>query len=540
MKVVNPEVEVTFYVPEDGKTPEQAIEAAGRTCYKSEDRITDESAPKFVRMVRERGHHAMLEFGYATARIIADRGLTHELVRHRLASFAQECVSGDMKVRKDLTVRELFQRHQSPTGRGYNRRLHIKSVTPGGEIVPNHIVDVWSKGKKPVFRVVSRLGYTTKTTGNHRFCLPGGGEKELSKLVVGDQVLVNGRPCLLKVADNTLFGLYLKQGLSPKEIAEECGAPYASVLRRLKYLGIFEKHLNDKDPDKYNSQRNPDSVRKMQETILEQYRTGRTPRNKGVKEGEHPSVDLQADSLRTHHHSNGIGEGNSNWKEGASRRTAYREKRRVTLCELCGVGDLPLEVHHADSNPHNNKPSNLIKCCRNCHSKLHRGWFAGKVAHSDEIIRIEPAGEEEVFDIEMQSPFHNFVGDGFVTHNSTRYCNYGKGKFGEEITVVQQPGLNEEQQKVWEGAMKRAEAYYLELLGFGVPPQIARSVLPIGLKSEIVIGANLREWRHIFKMRCDTPAHPIIRGVMLEVLRQFHEKMPSLYEDQAVEFLSQD
>ena len=210
MKIIKPSIEITFYMPEDSKSPEQAIEMAGRTCYKSEDKITEESSEKFVRMLRDRGHHAMLEFGYATARIIADRGLTHELVRHRICSFAQE---------------------------------------------------------------------------------------------------------------------------------------------------------------------------------------------------------------------------------------------------------------------------------------------------------------------------------------STRYCNHGKGKFGSEITVVQQPGLEGVAFAIWKTALKDAERHYLSLLNLNVPPQIARSVLPIGLKSEIVIGANLREWRHIFEMRCAKAAHPIIRGVMLVALAQFGEKMPALYEDLVEKFI---
>lgn len=68
----------------------QQIEQAGRTCYKSESNITPQSATKFVKMLRDRGHHAMLEFGQIVIRLVTNRGVTHELVRHRLFSFAQE------------------------------------------------------------------------------------------------------------------------------------------------------------------------------------------------------------------------------------------------------------------------------------------------------------------------------------------------------------------------------------------------------------------------------------------------------------------
>jgi len=68
----------------------QLIERAGRTCYKSEDKITPESAAAFVKSIVKRGHEAMLEHATMTVKFIVDRGVSHELVRHRLASFAQE------------------------------------------------------------------------------------------------------------------------------------------------------------------------------------------------------------------------------------------------------------------------------------------------------------------------------------------------------------------------------------------------------------------------------------------------------------------
>jgi len=66
------------------------IEASGRTCYKSEERITSESAPKFVKMILDRGHESVIEHETISVRFICDRGVSHELVRHRLAAFSQE------------------------------------------------------------------------------------------------------------------------------------------------------------------------------------------------------------------------------------------------------------------------------------------------------------------------------------------------------------------------------------------------------------------------------------------------------------------
>lgn len=88
MKIIQPSYEVLTSINRDEIL--KHLEKCGRTCYKSEDKITGESAPKFIKMLNDRGHHAMLEFGNIQVRFIHNRGFTHELVRHRLCSFAQE------------------------------------------------------------------------------------------------------------------------------------------------------------------------------------------------------------------------------------------------------------------------------------------------------------------------------------------------------------------------------------------------------------------------------------------------------------------
>ncbi len=85
MKIVNPNVELLWITP----NAEKMIELAGRTCYKSESKITNESAGKFCKMLIKRTHLAMIEHGVASLKFIIDRGVSHELVRHRLCSFAQ-------------------------------------------------------------------------------------------------------------------------------------------------------------------------------------------------------------------------------------------------------------------------------------------------------------------------------------------------------------------------------------------------------------------------------------------------------------------
>lgn len=88
MRTVNASVE--FINPPEYATVLDTIERVGRTCYKSENMITDDSAEGFIRRLIKRGHEAMIEHGSVTMRFINDRGISHEEVRHRIASFAQE------------------------------------------------------------------------------------------------------------------------------------------------------------------------------------------------------------------------------------------------------------------------------------------------------------------------------------------------------------------------------------------------------------------------------------------------------------------
>lgn len=92
MKLVKPYYEILTDISEGAKAELMHIEKIGRVCYKSEDRITEdgESARKFVSMLIKNGHEAMIEHSFLSVKFTTDRGVTHELVRHRIASFAQE------------------------------------------------------------------------------------------------------------------------------------------------------------------------------------------------------------------------------------------------------------------------------------------------------------------------------------------------------------------------------------------------------------------------------------------------------------------
>jgi len=164
------------------------------------------------------------------------------------------------------------------------------------------------------------------------------------------------------------------------------------------------------------------------------------------------------------------------------------------------------------------------------------------------VKMILKSGHESV--VEHASATVRFICDRGVTHElvrhrlaaysqeSTRYANYSKDRFGNEITVIRpvfwQQGSPEYER--WERAMLATEAAYLEMVAGGARPEEARSVLPNSLKTEIVMTANLREWRHVFRLRCGGPAHPQIREIMLPLLDEFARRMPALFDDLREQF----
>lgn len=124
MKIIKPYHEILTQINREEVL--KNIEVAGRTCYKSEDKITEDSASKFVVMLITRGHEAMIEHYNITAKFVCDRGVSHEIVRHRIASYAQESTRyvnySNGKFGSEITViKPMFYEEGTDS---YNQWLH--------------------------------------------------------------------------------------------------------------------------------------------------------------------------------------------------------------------------------------------------------------------------------------------------------------------------------------------------------------------------------------------------------------------------------
>ena len=492
------------------------LEKCGRTCYRSEDRITDDSADRFVEKICRSQHESVLEHATLTAHVKCSRACSHQLVRHRLAAY---CLSGETVLRsfgsqKRWSMKQLYDWSKDPKRKGCLKLIRLRSVDRNGLLVPGEIKSIVSSGKQKVFKVTTKFGRELKSTLKHRFMTPGGW-KRLGDLKTGDKVMANGVPSYKN--PEWLWEMYRERNMSRPEVAKLAGVSDA-------WIGKWVKHFE------------------IQKDYSEYARHNRKP-GRGVP-GMHSTGARKVISERM------SGENNHRWKGDAvgigGGHVRCNKLFEATECETCDSLN-NLERHHVDKDPRNNNPANIMILCSKCHSHWHRGQGTFSV-FSDTIVSIEEAGEEATFDIEMKGVNHNFVANGMVVHNSQesmRFCNYktrglqvicppsigvppGEYDYTSSDTLALLSAL----QRDWVESQERAYREYLRLIADGIPPEDARFSLPIATKTELAVTLNLRMWRHVVRERALNPKAQLeIRGIFTSIYEDLVERLPAVFRD---------
>jgi len=187
---------------------------------------------------------------------------------------------------------------------------------------------------------------------------------------------------------------------------------------------------------------------------------------------------------------------------------------------------------------------------RNCYKSEHRTKNGSAESLVRRLIKhghtamIEFGGDVYVKFTSNRGFTHELVRHRLASYaqESTRYCNYSKDKFTRNVKNVSGDsmhhcfkngyslnlyvhGLNE--------CFRFCEEWYLKMVDAGVPLDCAREVLNIGLKADVVMKANIVEWRHVFRQRTSKKAHPRMRQLMVPLLLDLNEKIPVVFEDLA-------
>ena len=116
---------------------------------------------------------------------------------------------------------------------------------------------------------------------------------------------------------------------------------------------------------------------------------------------------------------------------------------------------------------------------------------------------------------------------------STRYCNYSKDKYDNNINVMKPVNIKKgtPEYNEWYQGMLDMEKHYMKMAELGCKPDQLRMLLPHSTAASVICTCNMRELRHIFNLRCAPAAHPSVRQVILMLLDKVHSEIPVLFDD---------
>ena len=116
---------------------------------------------------------------------------------------------------------------------------------------------------------------------------------------------------------------------------------------------------------------------------------------------------------------------------------------------------------------------------------------------------------------------------------STRYCNYSKNKFENEIKFIKPVHIeeNSEVYNIWKSTLENIEKSYIKMSELDAKPDVLRMILPHSTAAEVYMTADIREWRHILSLRCSKMTHPSVRQLLIPLLLKFKNDMPELFDD---------
>lgn len=197
--------------------------------------------------------------------------------------------------------------------------------------------------------------------------------------------------------------------------------------------------------------------------------------------------------------------------------------------------------------------SGSVRAWRECSTSIHPGFKESFPGLFDDLATDSVAalqGEIHFITMPENDLVHTWVAVKLITNRavtheivrhrpcsflqeSQRYCRYDKDQFGNEVTFIRPMLFGKEslEYAYWHEAMLYSEERYLKLLDLGASPQEARTVLPNSCKTEIIVYANLAEWRHIFYQRTSSAAEPSMRELMVPLYHDFVHRFPGHFEE---------
>jgi thymidylate synthase ThyX len=465
------------------------IERAARTCYKTECKISDDivETRTFVRKIAQvKKHESVLEHASVSVRIICDRGVSHELVRHRLASYSQESTRYVSSVDRSQFVIETPDDVIS----AYERGMSMKRITALKKCTE------WEVYKTLESNDVDRRPHHSPGVVHHDFFrIIDTPEKAylLGFIQADGSVRRNTEPQVIITQHQDYF--WFIHRMFRNFICDKAGFGYdrqcrnVSIVSKQLHSDLIEKGIV---PNKTYEQTTADIDRlwnSVPASLIPDFLRGFLDGDGTVRfftqpnPGETPSVNLSW-----------CGHPDLLDRIGGWLHKNYDYPATVSLLKECKNQLSKIGIH---------TPQVAKRVCFDLYSH-----FQFPYGHPKKACRI------------MEQIGWNYP-----------IASWGDPNFQVILPVWWKMQRIDAGFWTWMAAMDRSEDAYRELTELGSSPQEARSVLPNSLKTEIVMTANLREWKTVFKLRCDKSAHPQMRQLMMPLFTEFRRQMPEIYDD---------
>jgi thymidylate synthase ThyX len=480
MKLIKPYYEIL--TPINGDEILKTIEKVARTCYKSEEKITEDSAQKMVKSLISKGHEAMIEFFDITVKFICDRGISHEIVRHRLASYAQESTRYVSSIDKSFFIIN----NEENVIENYNSGMTMKRISE----LSKGLYNEWDIYKILNKNDIKRRNHNRKGILNENYFSII--DTSLKSYLLGFIQADGSIRTDLKgfsISQKKEFSWFL-ENLIKKEFYTEV---HRCPDKDSHSLNIYSEHLvNDLVikgiiPDKSHKQ-TKENINSLWNSVPNEF---------------------IPDFIR------GILDGDG-WVR------FFLQNEKTKSCNIGWSGNQFLL----------NKISEWFKETFNYVAKV------SLVSGCDNTYRLSITTPSKAKEITSKL-YKNFIFPFGHPNKTSKVYNFNKFNYivetiGDDKFCIIQPlwikNLNVENW-IWLENMYIAEDSYRELMRLGWQPQQARSVLPNSLKTEINVKMNLREWRHFFKLRTSAAAHPQMREITIPLLNEFKSKISIVFDD---------
>lgn len=441
-------------------------------------------------------------------------------------------------------------------------RLRMCDETTG-EIRHTVVTDIWQSGVKPVFNVTLENGKTLKMTKDHR-CLTEQGWRTLEQATnlkhneqggvtwdgAAPAFATNGVPIHQSV---DWLRAQRASGADVSRLAEDAGVSYHTIR---KWLRIHSLHFTPQEKARLSGATQRGRRRTLARRILS---TSHLTAIKAARSG-----------ARSNFWKDGITSERDNIGRWTVEHAARVHERNSYRCAIC-QDKSSLCTHHIDPVWHNpgrgRDETNLISLCERCHKDLHRLNLelafldtvqSGATVHDfwerhqerrerpvgrrmprparlfrqwSKVARIEYAGEEMTYDLSVAGPYHNFVANGFIVHNSAneisgRYSILSDEMYLPDDTQISfQSSDNKQGRSATEvpdelrarvrelllSGQRAAYAGYQELIDAEIARELARIALPVSVYTEWYWKMNLHNLFHFLALRTDAHAQFEIR-----------------------------